>query len=221
MREIVACPSCHARLRLPDEPPPGGMTCPRCLAQVPYEFPTVIQAAPIHAPAVPPAAIQTAPTEPEPEPRRSSKCPYCGKQVDPEWLFCPGCEEPLRSSRTGSRNNGVDKDVKRDGKAVNVILILMGIMGGIGTLWYFAAAIGAPQSQQMVLSGVAFFLFLALLSTAIMFYRTRHEPSKRGIGRVLASTLMMIGILMTVGCSVALAMVITIFVVCFSQGFKL
>ena len=170
MRDTVTCPSCHARLRLPEERPPGGMTCPRCLAEVPYLASPAIQTAPLTAP---PPAIQPEPAALAPLPR----CPQCGERAEPEWIFCPYCEEPLRPDRGRRRGTRVDTDVQRDGKGVKISVVLLAVLGAIGILFFFGSLFGRVNVNS-VIGGVVFLMLVTLINTAIMFYRTRHDPSK-------------------------------------------
>src|SRR5437016_5393591 len=110
----VTCPSCQARLVAPPEATEAA-TCPRCLAIVP-----LTPSAP--APSDPAGAIQTEPVaQPLPVPTAESSrshaaaatCPSCARAVEPVWLFCPFCEEPLRPGRR--RFSNVERDVQRDG----------------------------------------------------------------------------------------------------------
>ncbi len=208
MRDTVTCPSCHARLRLPEDRPPGGMTCPRCLAEVPYVASPAIQAAPLHAP--PPPAIQPEPAGLAPLPR----CPQCGERAEPEWIFCPYCEEPLRPDRGRRRGYRVDTDVQSDGKGVKISVVLLAVLGAIGILFFFGSLFGGGNANS-VIGGVVILLLVTLINTAVMFYRTRHDPSKRGVGRVVLGTLATIGAVGAIGCSATLAVVIFAFIACF------
>ncbi len=210
MQDTISCPSCHVRLRLPPEPPPAGMTCPRCLAGVPYPTITSIQATPSEP--ARPAAPEPPAASPGP-----SRCPSCGRPTEPQWLFCPHCEEPLRRDRGARSITGVDRDVRRDSSGTKIFLGLLTVLGGIGTFWYFAAAV-ADQNAGMAGAGICFLLFLGFFSTLLMFARTRDNPSARGIGRVVLGTLTLVGIVIASGCSLVLAAGIFVFVVCMAGG---
>jgi ABC-type phosphate transport system permease subunit len=131
-------------------------------------------------------------------------------------MFCPYCEEPLVGERRG-RSSGVDRDVKRDGAGTKVALGLLGVLGGIGTIWYFAAAT-SDSSGGMFVVGLLGLLLAGLLSTGIMFYRTSHNPSERGVGRVILGTFSLIGICLAAGCSLMVAVGVFLFVVCLAGG---
>jgi Double zinc ribbon len=217
MHDTVACPSCQARLLLPLEPPPGGMTCPRCQTQVPYQAPPLVESVP-NLVAAAPADIQLDPTELEPPMSAGfSTCPYCGKSVESDWLFCPHCEEPLREDSKARRHNGVVDDVKQPGTRVKIMLALMGVLGGISTFWYFLIALSS-QSPELVLFGVLAFLFVAIINTGIMYHRMHHEPRKINLARVLIATFTMLGFLLAFGCSVMLAVGVFAFVICLAGG---
>ena len=139
MRDTVACPCCHARLQLPDEPPPGGMTCPRCQARVPHLASQPLQPAPFQA-AAPSARIQNEPNQPqsEPAPLSLSRCPACGYRIEPNHFFCPHCGEPLRGER--KRNSALWSALTRIGIGIAVgctvalavaVLIIVAIIAGV------------------------------------------------------------------------------------------
>jgi len=218
MQDTVTCPSCRIRLRLPVEPPPGGMTCPRCLARVhdPSVPLTSIQAT------LPPVADAGGSSPPEadaPSLPRPTNCPSCGKPTEPVWMFCPYCEQPIEREKRSRSGSGVDRDIKRDSVALKIALGLLCVLGGIGTLWYFAATLADGRPEGVVF-GIVALLFLGLISTGIMFWRTRNNPRERGFGRVVLGTFTLIGIGLATGCSLALAVVVFAFVVCMAGGMR-
>jgi hypothetical protein len=113
----------------------------------------------------------------------------------------------------------VDRDVRRDSVAIKIVLGLLGVLGGIGTFWFFAAAL-AQNDAGLVLVGIVALLLLGLISTGIMFWRTRDNPSGRGFGRVVLGTFTLVGILIASGCSLTLALGVFMFVVCMAGGMR-
>jgi hypothetical protein len=66
----------------------------------------------------------------------------------------------------------------------------------------------------MLAAGVLMVLFLAGIATAIMFYRTRHDPSQRGVGRVVVGTLALTGGLVGLSCVLAVVGFLFLFIAC-------
>jgi len=60
-----------------------------------------------------------------------------------------------------------------------------------------------------------------MASTGILFYRTRHAPRKRTLGRVLIGTFTLVGIVLASGCALLLAVGVFVFVVCLGGGMRL
>jgi hypothetical protein len=115
MSERIKCPSCSAGLILPESARGSPTTCPRCLAEV--SVPEWRREA---------DAIQTE----RPERREgASSCPRCGRTVEPIWITCPWCEEPLRGRERG-RNGAADLDVRRDTKRTGCLVIVLAVIGG-------------------------------------------------------------------------------------------
>jgi len=132
-------------------------------------------------------------------------------------MFCPYCEEPIYREKRSRSGSGVDRDIKRDSIAFKIALGLLCVLGGIGTFWYFAAALGDGRPEGVAIGFVAL-LFLGLVSTGIMFWRTRNNPSARGFGRVILGTFTLIGICIVSGCSLMAALFVFAFVVCMAGG---
>lgn len=217
MQDTVTCSSCHVRLRLPAEPPAAGMTCPRCLARVQYPTvaPTSIQAT---------TSEPTRPVEPPPVPSGRLRCPHCGKPVEPMWMVCPYCEEAIQEPERGRAGAGVDRDVRCDSTATRVVLIVLSTLGGIYTVGFFAMALlgtgSSEETWQMVGGGLIILLFLSLVSTGFMFWRTRDNPSARGFGRVVLGTFSLIGFFIAGSCALTLAVFIFFFAICLAGGMR-
>lgn len=223
MQDTVRCPSCKAILRVPPVVPEGDVSCPRCLALVPLPR-TEIATAGIQAEPTPPAPVPTPfpavpPATPEPTSAARPHCPHCGKEVQEVWLFCPHCEEPLKTARHPTRRRTADQDVKRDGTAAATMVGLLAILGGIGIFWYFGMALSQRQPDALF-GGVLILLLAGLVSTGIMFFRTRHNPTKRTFGRVVVGTLSLIGMVIAGGCTLVTAFLVFAFIACLSGGMR-
>jgi hypothetical protein len=113
----------------------------------------------------------------------------------------------------------LDEDVRRDTKGTSVVLILLAVLGGLGLSFYFWIGLGSLQQggSHILIAVTLTVLFLSLLTTGIMFYRTRDNPSERDIGRVVLGTLAMTGGLFIVSCGVGLAVIVYLFVACLTS----
>jgi hypothetical protein len=191
----ITCPGCQRLLRVPEAVTTADVTCPRCLAAVPN--PNLGGAG---------AASEM----------RENSCPRCGKHVEALWRFCPHCEAVLSGPHRGTRGGLFEDQVRRDRAGTGVILILLAVLGGLGLCAYLFAAVAALQEGTWeLLAGVVLgVLFLALISTGIMFYRTRQDPSQRGIGRIIVGTLALTGGLFGLSCVLGFAAILFLFIAC-------
>jgi hypothetical protein len=205
MPRSVTCPGCQRLLRVPDGITTADVTCPRCLALVPNPHLGAVE-----------AVGET--------PSRETSCPRCGKPVEKQWRFCPNCEAVLAGPRRGARGVYFDDEVRRDRTGTSVILILLAVLGGIGMCAYLWAGVAAlEEGTWQLLAGVILgVLFLALVSTGIMYYRTRNDPSRRGVGRVVVGTLALTGGLFGLSCVLGVAFVLYFFIACLMNpsGFR-
>lgn len=160
-------------------------------------------------------------------------CPRCLARFDNPAATTSTTEEPpltvtlaepeataLRSQHRARAVTIVDEDVHRDTRGTSVVLILLAVLGGLGLLFYFWIGLGSLQQggSHILIAVTLTFLFLSLLTTGIMFWRTRENPSERGIGRVILGTLAMTGVLFVLSCGIGLAMIIYFFVVCLTSA---
>jgi len=151
-------------------------------------------------------------------------CPSCQRllQVQADFVVssftCPACLARIQypgkpTAALGTKYDYlVEHEVQRDVRRTGTGIIILAVLGGVGLSQFLWCII--PFSAQGDFSAVgialAFILFLGLLSTAIMFWRTRHDPSARGIGRVVVGTLALAGVVVLL----LLAAFIVFFVVC-------
>jgi Double zinc ribbon len=211
-RELT-CPSCGHVLRVPEDMQEPWVTCPRCLASVNNPLEQSITAAP--PPATPTAAISA-------ETQHPSMCPGCSKNIDPQWRFCPHCNYPLQSRDERFDVRVPERDIRRDSKRTGAGLILLAVLGALGIGGNLLAALGAAAEGRSLTPLFAVGLaiaFLAAVATGIMFLRTRHDPSARGVRRVIFGTLALMGGLMAAAIVVALAVIIFVLVACWG-GFR-
>ena len=122
-------------------------------------------------------------------------------------------------TRTVRARQGVDDEVRSDTKRTGAGLIVLAVLGGLGIANYlfiavvFGADVGDATPFVILLVVVAFF---ALLSTGIVFWRTRENPAARGVGRIVLGTLALAGVVTLAIFVLCVALVIFLLAVCFS-----
>lgn len=201
----VQCPSCGRSLLARAETVGSRATCPSCLAEI-----TVPQSGPA------PEAVQA--ERPGP-PQRGPRCPRCGRDVEPIWLTCPWCEEPLRGRRYDAYGRP-DLDVRRDRKATGVVVIILAVLGGIGVAILGFSAFGMLSQgyfEPAIYLAVGL-LFLAGLTTLIVFVRSGGNPGSAGFRRVAVGTLAMAGGIMAVTTCAGIALFVFLLVVCLASA---
>jgi hypothetical protein len=102
-------------------------------------------------------------------------------------------------------------------------MILLAALGGLGIVGHLFGGVSmflAGQGTSLLAGVLIWLLFLALVSTGIMFWRTRENPRARGFGRVALGTLQLMGALMAGWLILILATFIFFFAVCFGGGLK-
>jgi hypothetical protein len=217
MLERIKCPSCGVALLLPVPLRGSRGTCPRCLAEV-----TALEVR------REPGSIQAE----RPEWREGAlSCPRCGRTVEAFWITCPWCEEPLRGRERG-RNSAADLDVRRDMKGTSCFVIALAVIGGLGGSSLGVGAIvsaanGGPLDPAYFDPESALYfwaclllplLFLAGLSTLIVFVRSRGNPGARGVRRVIVGTLALTGGVILVSLLLCLAFVVFLCIACSMGG---
>jgi hypothetical protein len=209
MSERIKCPSCGAGLILSETAGGSPATCPRCLAEI----------------STPEAGREADAIQAERPERREGalSCPHCGRTVEAIWITCPWCEEPLRGRERG-RNGAADLDVRRDRKRTSWLLVLLAVIGGpgVGYLGLFALVGGVEVVAEGNYSALLFLafpllplLFLAGLSTLIVFVRSRGNPGAISFRRVAVGTLALAGVVTLVILLLCLAMNVFLFIVCY------
>ena len=195
----VKCPSCGRDLIARDAALGSRATCPACLAEV--------------------SVPETAREEPPPPREGALSCPRCGRSVERIWINCPWCDEPLRG-RDFSDYGSVDRDVRRDRKWTSGLVIFLALLGGLAVIYLgFFAVVGVAQGgYQLALYLVVGLLFLAGLTTLIVFVRSGGNPRAGDAGRIAVGTLAMAGGLIAVTSCVGLAIFAFLFAVCLAGG---
>jgi hypothetical protein len=197
----VTCPSCGRSLLAREAALGSRGTCPSCLAEI--TIPETEQPAP---------SVQAD----RPEPReRGPSCPNCGRVVEAIWVTCPWCEEPLRGRHDRSYGRP-DLDVRRDRTGTGAALIVLAVLGGLGVLAFGIQAVGALSEGyfQPLISLLVALLFLAGLTTIIVFVRSRGNPGAAGVRRVVVGTLAMAGGIMAGSFCLGVAAFIVVLAVC-------
>jgi hypothetical protein len=171
MSERIKCPSCGAGLILLDLARGSAATCPRCLAEI-----STISTS------VPGREADTIQTE-RPERR----------------------DEPLSGQQRG-RYGPPDVDVRRDTKRTGCLVIGLAVIGGLGLglglgwmglEFQFFAANGYYYYSPLLFLVVSV-LFLAGISTLIVFVRSGGNPGASGFRRVAVGTLALAGAIILV-----------------------
>jgi hypothetical protein len=120
----------------------------------------------------------------------------------------------LGPTRGAKRGYSVEHDVQGDLNRTGVVTILLAVLGALALcpllFGGFAATSGYGGSYDLLIVILGSILFLGLISTGIMFWRTRHNPSARGVGRVIVGTLALAGVVVLL----LVAAFIVFFVVC-------
>src|SRR5205085_3609879 len=93
---IIGCPTCSAKLKLPELNSAMTFQCPKCGSLI-VGAPEVPAYDAFQEPAPPPVE-QPAPTNVMPY-GSTVPCPYCGEQILPEARKCKHCGERLDSNR--------------------------------------------------------------------------------------------------------------------------
>ena len=199
MSQRIECPSCGRGLIVSESVRGEQLTCPRCLAAVDVPAPRNDR------------------DEIDADRRDSGlSCPRCHRDVQAIWVACPWCEEPLRG-RDPHGYGRPDLDVRRDRKRTGVVVILLAILGGIAVAGMSAQAFAlfaqAQGLEAMIYLAVGL-LFLAALSTLIVFVRSKGNPGADGFRRVAVGTLAMVGALMVFGTCAGLSVFIFLLAVC-------
>ncbi len=203
MARIVQCPRCSCTLRVPTDSRDDFLTCPRCLAEVPN---------PAH-----PAGTTGSQSAPTVRAESATTCPECGEPVGRNWRFCPNCEAPLRSPFPGGRSAPVD--VRRDNTFVQVCMILLATLGGMGVVLMLLAGFGAASDGDFTFLGylVAGLFVVGLIGALTVVFSKGKGSTAHAIGLAAYRSLTLAGaivLLVVLSCS---ALGIYLFAMCF-QG---
>lgn len=150
-------------------------------------------------------------------------------------LTCPRClaeqalpgreaaAEAARRAWLAEPGSGADREATSNLSRSQLLLILLAIPGALGIgsalLSAYAAAARGRDARALLVCAIGL-VFLMLVSGAIMFWRTRHDPSGRGLGRLLLGTFALAGFLMILSAALALAAAVFVFALCYLRVLK-
>jgi hypothetical protein len=199
MSYVQECPGCKARLRIAEGIDTPTVTCPRCLAEAPN------------------LRTQAAPAQAEPVPQGHISCPRCGKAVLPHYYFCPHCNAAIYGREAHADKDDAEREVQGDTKRTGCLLIVLAVLGVIGTVSYGLPLMGAALADrdrtaaQVLTISVAVLIVIAGVVLAFGWGRWTIGES---ILRVFAA----IGAVMVAGVVLIAALVIFLFIVCLAGG---
>jgi hypothetical protein len=118
--------------------------------------------------------------------------------------------------RVRGRNGAADLDVQRDRKRTGCLVIGLAVIGVLGILVLGEQTFNwvAEFYVELLFYFVVALLFLAGLSTLIVFLRSSGNPGASGVRRVIVGDLTIAGGLVILGGLTILALFIYISVVC-------
>lgn len=202
MNDTLTCPSCKARLRVPDGAEGATYTCPRCLG----EIKAAATAGGITEEPTPPAPPR------EPDRPTTGHCPWCSAPIDSSrWRYCPACAEPLHEDRPPRRRDVFDEEVGRDGRRAGWFTITLLSLGVIALIVVGFGALASPVAFGAVLMPLA---VLTAIVWAVVYARTRGRPEEMTVGRVARGVVVTIGAIVFGYFVLALVVVSFLLVVC-------
>jgi hypothetical protein len=205
---IITCPSCQTRLRLPEQAGATGYTCPRCLAEVKPGGQSNIATEPS------PARTQTERASPE------ARCRYCDAPLtSPDWRYCPRCAAVLDASAAARTQPALDEDFHRDRKRTGVFTVIQLVVGSIALV---VTALGAFGTGQPGVMG-AVLLVLAVLTAivwGVIYLRTRGHREDMTAGRVVQGVVETVGALVIGYLVIAAVVAVFLLAVCLGSGIR-
>src|SRR5262249_13222563 len=155
-------------------------------------------------------AITTAPP-PSPAPKPAvTGCPQCGQSVQPEWRFCPHCQDRLpQPGEAGAPETPatprLDREAERDSSGANIFLIVLYSALAIGFLPFFFSIIGPVFEVSPILGLLLVLAFLGPVAGGIIRAMTgKKQDRAASVASGLAHGLM-------AGASVAAITVLVVF----------
>jgi hypothetical protein len=202
MPRETTCPSCGNVLDVPASVGKRWLTCPRCLASV--GNPNVL---------LPPEGVTQAPA---PAPAGSAPheavCPGCGRRVETGWRVCPSCEAPLGRPAVTVRTADADDEAVGDNKSVGLILVVLGLLGAVGVVFFLCGGAGA-QGRRMgdakQIAAVSFFVTFLLLGLVVAGMSI-SATGRKVAGRVLSMALGAAAIVLLTGVFILAAFVYSV-----------
>jgi hypothetical protein len=189
MSERIFCPACKCGLRLPVDCVDPWLSCSRCLARI--RNPQSIEEGETPSPT---DVIE----EHSPEDLR---CPGCGVHVEPQWLFCPHCEERLYEQLPNRWSRSVEGNVRRNNFAWQVIRTVLAVFGGYGILIALMSSVATWVNNDVrpLMVTLAVLLVLAAIS-ALSGSNQGKQSFLHSVARITLTTLTLAGALMAGGC---------------------
>jgi hypothetical protein len=217
MAQIIDCPSCHVRLRLPASSKASSFSCPRCLAAVSNPEPPSTG----NSAAVPKATENTSDSvyqirsEPAVSETNKSKCPGCGKLRKPEWMICPHCGELFG----GQGRSFVDREIRRDVQQTTGAFIGLAVLGGFAlVLTMFSGITSIVQRDwRTTLGAVGSIVFLLGLSSVIIIVRSKGDMRALNFGRVVTGSLALAGAFIVGWLMIAVCVFVFFFAACLGR----
>jgi hypothetical protein len=155
-------------------------------------------------------------------------CPRCLAEISTITTSAAGREADAiqterperREERVGLRERGSDDapdiDVRRDLKGTSCFVIGLAVIGVLGLLFTGWGVLGAAANSNLVpiVYFVVALLFLAGLSTLIVFVRSSGRPGASSVRRVIVGTLALAGGSVTLAALTIFAFFIYFLIVC-------
>jgi hypothetical protein len=214
MAEPLLYPNCQQPILAATDFHLAWLTCPRCMEVVPNPMPEA------PAPGPTPPEKQTDVTIPHrsvPEGAPAETCSRCGKPAQAQWLFCPHCEQALRSPVIGRGDARLRPDARRSGR--RVVLTVLGGAGLLFTLFTTTLTLTDGNPVPLVVLLTALFGVIGL-STLVTLIRNQGDLTAGGFGHAVAATLTAVGALVFLGGVLVLAACILAFAVSVVWGHR-
>ncbi len=153
----------------------------------------------------------------------SFTCPRCLATIRNPGYGRGSSQRPETPLRRIVRTRQVDREVQRDVRTTSVGLILLAVIGGMGIAFYLFASMSIAAEGGGVAPILTIGLlvaFIALVTTGIMYWRTRENPAARGVGRVILGTLAISGGLFLLMIVLGFAAIVFFLVACFTGALR-
>lgn len=181
MSGAIRCPHCQQSVTLRPDCAVAWLTCADCHAI--FQNPHVN---PGEEPLPPPPTFAAI--------TRPTSCPRCQKKIEPHFLFCPHCEEPLRETRDGPiiKPDDVPSPFGSTGRIFLAILGLFPFLSLVGTI---IAVIFSGDVGSMI--GIGFLLWVpGILGGLVAISRANKRGEPISVLSVFTGILTVFGVFM-------------------------